>query len=57
MILGLPLFWVHPNGTKYIVEYITKDATTYGMPINSQTLLTSFYGSVESEVKHAVNRP
>ncbi|MEC1179509.1 hypothetical protein P9B03_13505 [Metasolibacillus meyeri] len=44
-------FWVHPNGTKHMVEYITRDATTHGMPINSQTLLTSF----ESSVKKAVN--
>ncbi|MFD4491462.1 hypothetical protein [Lysinibacillus fusiformis] len=44
-------FWVHPNGTKHMVEYITRDATTHGMPVNSQTLLSSF----ESSVKKAVN--
>ena len=44
-------FWVHPNGTKHMLEYITRDATTHGMPINSQTLLSSF----ENSVKKAVN--
>jgi len=47
-------FWVHPNGTKHMVEYITKDATTHGMPINSQTLLSSFQNSVEGAVKQGV---
>ncbi|MCM0627508.1 hypothetical protein M5J14_23850, partial [Lysinibacillus sp. OL1_EC] len=47
-------FWVHPNGTKHMVEYITRDATTHGMPINSQTLLTSFESSVKKAVKEGV---
>lgn len=34
-----------------MVEYITRDATTHGMPINSQTLLSSFLTSVKSAVK------
>ncbi|AKA70504.1 hypothetical protein [Clostridium scatologenes] len=47
-------FWVHPNGTKHMVEYITKDPITHGMPINSQTLLSSFQRSVEGAVKQGV---
>ncbi|MGG2111888.1 hypothetical protein ABFY60_15420 [Lysinibacillus pakistanensis] len=47
-------FWVHPNGTKHMVEYITRDATTHGMPINSQTLLTSFHNSVNGAVKEGI---
>ncbi|WHY45515.1 hypothetical protein [Lysinibacillus pakistanensis] len=47
-------FWVHPNGTKHMVEYITRDATTHGMPINSQTLLTSFHNSVKGAVKEGI---
>ena len=47
-------FWVHPNGTKHMVEYITRDATTHGMPINSQTLLTSFHNSVIGAVKEGI---
>lgn len=47
-------FWVHPNGTKHMVEYITRDATTHGMPINSQTLLSSFQNSVKNAVKEGI---
>ena len=47
-------FWVHPNGTKHMVEYITRDATTHGMPINSQTLLSSFENSVKKAVNEGV---
>ncbi|WP_245828974.1 hypothetical protein [Salipaludibacillus agaradhaerens] len=47
-------FWVHPNGTKHMVEYITRDATTHGIPINSQTLLSSFQTSVKNAVKSGI---
>ncbi|AOZ88254.1 transposase [Bacillus xiamenensis] len=47
-------FWVHPNGTKHMVEYITRDATTHGMPINSQTLLASFQSSVNNAAKQGI---
>ena len=47
-------FWVHPNGTKHMVEYITRDATTHGMPINSQTLLSSFQNTVKNAVKEGI---
>ncbi|MFJ5964441.1 ribonuclease YeeF family protein [Bacillus sp. NPDC093026] len=47
-------FWVHPNGTKHMVEYITRDATTHGMPINSQTLLSSFQNSVNNATKQGI---
>ncbi|MEW9676882.1 LXG domain-containing protein [Lentibacillus sp. L22] len=47
-------FWVHPNGTKHMVEYITKDEATHGMPINSQTLLSSFQNSVKTVNKNGI---
>ncbi|WP_339207311.1 T7SS effector LXG polymorphic toxin [Bacillus sp. FSL W8-1143] len=47
-------FWVHPNGTKHMVEYITRDATTHGMPINSQTLLSIFQSSVNNAAKQGI---
>ncbi|WP_352230666.1 ribonuclease YeeF family protein [Bacillus subtilis] len=47
-------FWVHPNGTKHMVEYIKRDAATHGMPMNSQTLLSSFQNSVKKAVKQGV---
>lgn len=47
-------FWVHPNGTKHMVEYITKDPMSHGMPINSQTLLSSFQNSVSGAVKQGI---
>ena len=47
-------FWVHPNGTKHMVEYITRDPISHGMPINSQTLLSSFQNSVSGAVKKGI---
>ncbi len=47
-------FWVHPNGTKHMVEYITRDPMSHGMPINTQTLLSSFQNSVSGAVKQGV---
>ena len=47
-------FWVHPNGTKHMVEYIAKDPMSHGMPINSQVLLSSFQNSVSNAVKQGV---
>ncbi len=47
-------FWVHPNGTKHMVEYIKRDAATHGMPMNSQTLLSSFQNSVKKAVNQGV---
>ena len=42
------IFWVHPNGTKHMGEYIARNATSHGMPINSQALLTSFQNAVNT---------
>jgi len=39
-----------------MVEYITRDATTHGMPINSQTLLSSFQNSVKNAVKRNISK-
>ena len=47
-------FWVHPNGTKHMVEYITREPMSHGMPINSQTLLSSFQNSVSDAVKQGI---
>ncbi|ATD58132.1 hypothetical protein BTM21_10435 [Clostridium chauvoei] len=54
LIVGGEKFWVHPNGTKHMVEYITRDPMSHGMPINSQTLLSSFQNSVSGAVKKGV---
>ena len=47
-------FRVHPNGTKHMIEYITRDATTHGIPINSQTLLSSFQSSIQNAVMEGI---
>ena len=47
-------FWVHPNGTKHMLEYITRDTISHGMPMNSQILLSSFQSSVSDAVKQGV---
>ncbi|BBW98419.1 hypothetical protein GsuE55_32520 [Geobacillus subterraneus] len=37
-----------------MVEYIIRGATTHGMPINSQTLLSSFQSSVKNADKEGI---
>ncbi|MDE5909639.1 MAG: RHS repeat-associated core domain-containing protein [Lachnospiraceae bacterium] len=39
-------FCVHPNGTKHMGEYINRNAMSHGMPMNSQTILSSFQSAV-----------
>ncbi|WP_250675736.1 polymorphic toxin-type HINT domain-containing protein [Paraclostridium ghonii] len=51
---GGETFWVHPNGTKHMVEYITRNPISHGMPINSQTILLSFQNSVSGVAKQGV---
>ena len=46
-------FWVHPNATKHMAEYITK-STTHGIPMNSQSLLTGFQESVSAAIKQGI---
>ncbi len=41
-------FWVAPNATKHMVEYLTRTPMTHGRPLNSQALLQSFQSSAES---------
>ncbi len=41
-------FWVAPNATKHMVEYLTRSAMTHGRPVNSQTLLRSLHSSVDN---------
>jgi len=44
-------FWVHPNATKHMKEYLTEAiATTHSMPINSQAILTSFKAAMEEAI-------
>ncbi|MGJ0909476.1 RHS repeat domain-containing protein [Clostridium botulinum] len=52
--VGDKKFWVHPNGAKHMLEYITKDATSHGMPMNSQALLSSFENAVADAAKKGV---
>jgi RHS repeat-associated protein len=47
-------FWVHPNATKHMVEYVTRNGASHGMPINSQAMLTSLQGSVEAAAQQGI---
>ena len=53
LAVGNKKFWVHPNGTKHMVEYVTR-STIHGMPMNSQTLLSSFQQSASKAVQQGV---
>jgi RHS repeat-associated protein len=46
-------FWVHPNATKHMAEFITRNGTSH-MQMNSQAMLTSFQASVEAAVRTGV---
>lgn len=48
LTVGNQKFWVHPNATDHMREYIAEAIeTTHSMPINSQTVLTSFKAAKE----------
>ncbi len=47
-------FWVHPNGTKHMGEYITRNAMSHGMPMNSQAILTSFQNAVNTACEEGI---
>jgi len=43
-------FWVHPNATKHMQEYLTRNGVTHSTPMNSQAMLTSFRSAVNKAV-------
>jgi hypothetical protein len=52
---GNQQFWVTPNATKHMADYVIEArATTHGMPINNQTLLTSFKAAVDKAVEQGI---
>ena len=53
--VGSKKFWVHPNATEHMFEYITRNPMSHGMPINSQVLLYSFKESLEIIVNRGIN--
>jgi hypothetical protein len=53
--VGNQKFWVHPNATKHMWEYLRKAiSTTHSMPINSQTLLSSFKAAFEDALAQGI---
>jgi hypothetical protein len=52
LTVGNQKIWVAPNASKHLWEYMTKyKEMSHGMPINSQSLLSSFKASVEKAIK------
>ena len=47
-------FWVHPNGTKHMGEYVTRNPISHGMPMKSQGILASFESAVDTAVAQGV---
>lgn len=47
-------YWVAPNATEHFEEYLTRGGTSHGMPMNSQTLLTSFHAALEDVLAQGV---
>jgi len=55
LTVGSHKFWVHPNATKHMFDYITKTKpASHGIPMNSQTLLTSFKNSLEKAIERVI---
>ncbi len=46
-------FWAHPNATEHMQEFILRKVS-HGIPINGQTLLTDFAGSVSIAIKNGL---
>ncbi|MFH0897948.1 MAG: hypothetical protein V1855_00015 [bacterium] len=52
---GNQKLWVHPNATEHLEQYITRNnAITHRMPINSQSLLSSFQTAVKKATENNV---
>jgi len=47
-------FWVHPNATKHMVEYLQAKPPSFSMPINSQSMLTDFSNAANMAIKNGV---
>ncbi|EFJ8467953.1 RHS repeat protein [Escherichia coli] len=39
-------FWVHPNATKHMAEYLTRNGLSHSTSVESQIMLTSFHEAV-----------
>ena len=56
LTVGNQKFWVHPNATKHIKDYLVKAVNiSHDMPINSQTMLKSFKAALEKVTANGVN--
>ncbi len=55
LTIGNQKFWVHPNATDHMWEYLTQAKNiSHGMPMNSQSLLNSFKSSVEKAIESGI---
>src|SRR5205085_12552083 len=54
LTVGKQKFWVDPNETKHMLEYIQGKIITHNMPMNSQALLTSFESAVNQAISEGI---
>lgn len=55
LTIGKEKFWVAPNATKHMKDYLTKHLdVTYVTPVSSQTLLVSFEAAVKQAILKGV---
>ncbi len=47
-------FWVHPNATKHMAEYVLRFGVTNSKPIASQAVLTSFRSAVNTAARRGI---
>ncbi|UQA60396.1 SpvB/TcaC N-terminal domain-containing protein [Polyangium aurulentum] len=47
-------FWVHPNATKHMAEFLTRNGVSHGTPMNNQAMLTSFQAAVEAATTQGI---
>ena len=48
-------FWVHPNATKHMAEYLTRNGLTHSTSVGSQSMLASLRASVNQAVSQGIN--
>lgn len=53
MVVGNQKFWVHPNASEHMFEYVTR-RLTHSININSQEIMTSFQGAVNKAVMQGI---
>ena len=52
LAVGSERFWVHPNATKHMVEFLTRNGLSHTSAVSNQAMLQSFQSSVRGAIQN-----